>query len=445
MEIKVPHNAQRVLNMLEQAGHPSYVVGGCVRDALMGRIPNDWDICTAARPQQVKELCAREGLASFDTGIQHGTVTVHVDHEPFEVTTFRADGAYEDGRHPVSVSFLDAVEGDLARRDFTVNAMAYSPARGLVDVFGGRDDLSRKTLRCVGDPAARFAEDGLRILRALRFASTLGFAIDPATAAALHEHRRLLEPVAMERISAEFMKLICGQGAVGILLEYRDVVGTFLPQVEPMFGFEQLSRYHVYDVWEHCVRSCGLIEPDPVLRLAALVHDVGKPSCFFTDDEGIGHFYGHPEAGEPLARQIARHLRLPNAVTSELCTLVLWHDRPLPLTSKAMRRRLAKLGEPLCRRLYQLVEADMRTHSQLNMAENLDTLARSRALMEEVLQEMDVFSPRDLAVDGCDLMELGFAPGPRLGEVKGELFSLVVDGELPNSRPELLARAAQLL
>ena len=307
MEIKVPHNAQRVLNMLEQAGHPSYVVGGCVRDALMGRIPNDWDICTAARPQQVKELCAREGLASFDTGIQHGTVTVHVDHEPFEVTTFRADGAYEDGRHPVSVSFLDAVEGDLARRDFTVNAMAYSPARGLVDVFGGRDDLARKTLRCVGDPAARFAEDGLRILRALRFASTLGFAIDPATAAALHEHRRLLEPVAMERISAEFMKLICGQGAVGILLEYRDVVGTFLPQVEPMFGFEQLSRYHVYDVWEHCVRSCGLIEPDPVLRLAALVHDVGKPSCFFTDDEGIGHFYGHPEAGEPLARQIARH------------------------------------------------------------------------------------------------------------------------------------------
>lgn len=249
----------------------------------------------------------------------------------------------------------------------------------------------------------------------------------------------------MERISAEFMKLICGQGAVGILLEYRDVVGTFLPQVEPMFGFEQLSRYHVYDVWEHCVRSCGLIEPDPVLRLAALVHDVGKPSCFFTDDEGIGHFYGHPEAGEPLARQIARHLRLSNAVTSELCTLVLWHDRPLPLTPKAMRRRLAKLGEPLCRRLYQLVEADMRTHSQLNMAENLDTLARSRALMEDVLQEMDVFSPRDLAVDGCDLMELGFAPGPRLGEVKGELFSLVVDGELPNSRPELLARAAQLL
>ena len=445
MEIKVPHNAQRVLNMLEQAGHPSYVVGGCVRDALMGRIPNDWDICTAARPQQVKELCAREGLASFDTGIQHGTVTVHVDHEPFEVTTFRADGAYEDGRHPVSVSFLDAVEGDLARRDFTVNAMAYSPARGLVDVFGGRDDLSRKTLRCVGDPAARFAEDGLRILRALRFASTLGFEIHPATAAALHEHRRLLEPVAMERISAEFMKLICGQGAVGILLEYRDVVGTFLPQVEPMFGFEQLSRYHVYDVWEHCVRSCGLIEPDPVLRLAALVHDVGKPSCFFTDDEGIGHFYGHPEAGEPLARQIARHLRLPNAVTSELCTLVLWHDRPLPLTPKAMRRRLAKLGEPLCRRLYQLVEADMRTHSQLNMAHNLETLARSRALMEEALQEMDVFSPRDLAIDGRDLMELGFAPGPRLGEVKGELFSLVVDGELPNSRPELLARAAQLL
>ena len=445
MKIDVPHNALRVLNMLELAGYPSYVVGGCVRDALMGRTPNDWDICTAARPQQVKELCAQEGLATFDTGIQHGTVTVHVDHEPFEVTTFRADGAYEDGRHPVSVSFLDAVEGDLARRDFTVNAMAYSPERGLVDAFGGRSDLTASILRCVGDPAERFAEDGLRILRALRFASTLGFAIHPDTAAALHEHRALLAPVAMERVSAEFMKLICGQGAVGILLEYRDVVGSFLPQVEPMFGFEQLNPYHVYDVWEHCVRSCGLIEPDPLLRLAALVHDVGKPSCFFTDEDGCGHFYGHPEAGEPLAREIARCLRLPNAQTAELCTLVKWHDRPLPLTPKAMRRRLAKLGEPLCRRLFQLVEADMRTHSPLGMEDNLATLARSRQLMEEVLQEMDVFSPRDLAVDGRDLMELGFEPGPRLGEVKGELFSLVVDGELPNNRDELLAHAAGLL
>ncbi|MGN0073549.1 MAG: CCA tRNA nucleotidyltransferase [Coriobacteriales bacterium] len=445
MKINVPNNALRVLNTLEQAGFPSYVVGGCVRDALMGRTPNDWDICTAALPQQVKELCAQAGFATFDTGIQHGTVTVHVDHEPFEVTTFRADGAYEDGRHPVSVSFLSAVEGDLARRDFTVNAMAYSPARGLVDLYGGQEDLRAGVLRCVGDPHERFAEDGLRILRALRFTSVLGFAIDPATADALHADRALLEPVAMERISAEFMKLICGRAAAEVLLDYRDVVGVFLPQVAPMFGFEQLNKYHVYDVWEHCVRACALIEPDPLLRLAALVHDIGKPSCFFTDEDGCGHFYGHPEAGEPIARELARHLRLSNAATSELCTLVLWHDRPLPLTRKSMRRRLAKLGEPLCRRLYQLVEADMRTHSQLGMADNLEKLAQSRALMEEVLQEMDVFSPRDLAVDGRDLIELGFEPGPRLGEVKDALFSLVVDGELPNSRPELLAHAVQLL
>lgn len=445
MEIAIPHNALRVLNILEQAGFPSYVVGGCVRDALMGRTPNDWDICTAALPQQVKELCAQAGLATFDTGIQHGTVTVHANHEPFEVTTFRADGAYSDGRHPDEVRFLPSVEGDLLRRDFTVNAMAYSPLRGLVDVAGGQGDLRAGVLRCVGDPHARFAEDGLRILRALRFASTLGLRLEPATAAALHEDRALLAPVAMERVSAEFMKLICGPGAVDVLLEYSDVVGVFLPQVEPMFGFEQLNKYHVYDVWEHCVRSCGLIEPQPVLRLAALIHDIGKPGCFFTDEAGCGHFYGHPEAGEPLAREVCRHLRLPNAVTSEVCTLVLNHDRPLPLTHKAMRRRLAKLGEPLCRRLYQLVEADMRTHSQVGMAANLEHLAQSRALMEEVLQSMEVFSERDLAVDGRDLIGLGFEPGPRLGQVKSELFALVVDGALHNTRDELLARAAQLL
>ncbi|MGN0037766.1 MAG: CCA tRNA nucleotidyltransferase [Coriobacteriales bacterium] len=445
MEITVPHNALRVLELLEGAGYASYVVGGCVRDALMGRAPNDWDICTAALPAQVKELCAPAGFATFDTGIQHGTVTVHADHEPFEVTTFRSDGSYSDGRHPDQVSFLPSVEGDLLRRDFTVNAMAYSPRRGLVDVTGGREDLRAGVLRCVGSPHQRFAEDGLRILRALRFASTLGFELEPATAAALHEDRALLGPVAMERVSAEFMKLICGPGAVEVLLEYRDVVGTFLPQVEPMFGFEQRSKYHVYDVWEHCVRSCGIIEPQPVLRLAALIHDIGKPGCFFTDEDGCGHFYGHPEAGEPLAREVCHRLRLPNAVTSEVCTLVLNHDRPLPLTPKAMRRRLAKLGEPLCRRLFQLVEADMRTHSQVNMAENLEHLAQSRQLMEEVLQTMEVFSPRDLAVNGRDLIELGFEPGPRLGEAKDALFSLVVDGVLPNSRRELLERAAQLL
>ncbi len=445
VRIEIPRNAMRVLQALEQTGFEAYVVGGCVRDALMGRSPNDWDICTNALPEQTKAVMDAAGFATFDTGIEHGTVTVHAYHEPFEVTTYRADGSYSDGRHPDAVEFLPNVEGDLLRRDFTVNAMAYHPQRGLVDVSGGREDLARGVLRCVGDPHRRFAEDGLRIIRALRFASVLGFQIESKTAAAVHEDRALLDKVARERISVEFLKLICGEGAEDILLDYSDVVAQFLPQIEPMLGFAQLNPYHIYDVWEHCVRACGCIEPQPALRLAALIHDVGKPSCFFTDEAGVGHFYGHPEAGEPIARDICRTLRLSRAMTDEVCQLVKLHDRPFPLTPKSMRRRIAKVGEEFQRKLFKINEADIVTHSELGMQDNLRDLAASRALFEEQLQQMTAFSERDLAINGRDLMELGFESGPVLGCIKTELFSRVVDGELANERESLLCCAAALL
>lgn len=443
--IEIPPNAARVLAALEDAGYEAYAVGGCVRDALMGRKANDWDICTSALPQQSKDVFDAAGYATFDTGMKHGTVTVHIDHEPFEVTTYRSDGMYSDGRHPDTVEFLPDIEGDLLRRDFTVNAMAYHPRRGLVDITGGREDLQAGVLRCVGDPHKRFAEDGLRIMRALRFSSVLGFSIDQDTARAIHEDKGLLALVAMERVSAEFMKLLCGEGVVDLLLEYEDVVAEFLPQLKPMFGFDQHNRYHIYDVWEHSVRACGYIVPNPELRLAALIHDVGKPSCFFTDEEGNGHFHGHPEAGEPIARDICKTLRLPNAVAREVCELVKMHDLPVKLTTKSMRRRIAAVGEGFQRKLYQLNEADIVSHSNLGMEQNLKDLAASKELFEEVLTQMSALSERDLAIDGRDLIALGFEAGPALGTVKKELFSKVVDGDLANERETLLEYAATKL
>ena len=443
--IDVPPRAARVLDVLEQAGFTAYVVGGCVRDALMGRTPNDWDIATSALPQQVRSACEAAGFAVFDTGIDHGTVTVHVDHEGFEVTTYRSDGNYSDGRHPDNVTFLQSIEGDLLRRDFTVNAMAYNPRSGLVDVAGGQEDLRRRRLRCVGDAHSRFAEDGLRIIRGVRFASVLGFAIEDDTARAIHDDRDLLRQVALERISAEFLKLICGPAAVRMLLEYRDVIAVFLPQLAPEFGFEQHSPYHVFDVWEHSVRTCGVIEPTPTLRLAALLHDVGKPETFFTDEDGRGHFYGHAQAGVPIADEICRTLKLSNAMRKDVVTLVKYHDRNLPKTPKSARRMIASLGPDTCRDLYKIFAADKLTHSGLNQVENMQAQERSKELFEQQLEQMSALSERDLAINGRDLMAMGFEAGPILGKLKRRMFELVVDEELPNTREALSVWAQEQL
>lgn len=445
MKITVPDKALALIDALEAGGFEAYVVGGCVRDALLGREPADWDICTSALPEQVEAVARDNGFAFFETGIAHGTVTVHIDHEPFEVTTYRSDGAYTDGRHPDGVTFLKCVEGDLLRRDFTVNAMAYRPQRGLVDICGGREDLEAGVLRAVGDAHTRFAEDGLRIIRALRFASVFGFELEDATARAVHEDRMLLQRVAMERISVEFLKLICGKGAADILLDYKDVIAVFLPQVEPMFGFDQRNPYHVYDVWEHCVRSCEAVRPDATLRLAALIHDIGKPECFFTDEDGRGHFYGHPKAGEPIARQVCRDLRLPREQGETVACLVRYHDRMLPKTVPSMRRLILKLGERKCRLLFEIIRADLLTHSDLQKEENLEYLDTAIELFERTIEAMNVFSTRDLAVDGRDLMALGFEAGPALGTALKALLDAVVDDDLPNERDALLNRAADLL
>ena len=296
--------ADAVLARLEDAGHAAYAVGGCVRDLLRGAVPHDWDVTTSARPEEVMALFPGRCIP---TGLPHGTVTVRENHQSIEVTTFRADGPYDDGRHPRSVTFSTRIEDDLARRDFTVNAMALDRRGTLVDVFGGREDLARGVIRCVGEPDRRFGEDALRVMRALRFAACFGFSIGEETARSLRRSAPGLRRIAAERLREEMTKLLCGDGAAAVLLTYPEVIGVFLPEILPSVGFEQHNPHHCYTVWEHLVRSAAAVPPEPVLRWAMLLHDIGKPACFTRDAAGVGHFYDHAEK----SAQMVRHPTLP--------------------------------------------------------------------------------------------------------------------------------------
>ena len=308
--MQLPDYVNTALNRLERAGFEAYAVGGCVRDRLMGRVPTDYDVATAALPEETAAVFAGERV--IETGLRHGTVTVLLDGCPLEITTFRVDGAYSDARHPDAVTFTRSLRADLARRDFTVNAMAYSTRTGLVDPFGGEADLRAKRICCVGDPAARFREDALRILRCIRFSSVLGFAIDPATAAAARENRALLRTISAERVAEELKKLVCGADVRRVVLEETDILGAVLPEIRPMRGFDQRNKHHVYDVLEHCAAACEAVPPEPVLRLAALLHDVGKPDCFFTDADVVVKFYGNADRVSEITYGIVRSLLLDN-------------------------------------------------------------------------------------------------------------------------------------
>ena len=295
MDWVLPAQVNTALARLHDAGYEAYIVGGCVRDRIMGREPKDYDITTSALPEQTAAVFAGERI--IETGMKHGTVTVLLDGEPLEITTFRIDGTYSDSRHPDAVTFTPSLREDLARRDFTMNAMAYSSETGLVDPFGGQADIAAKYIRCVGDPDLRFREDALRILRALRFSSVLGFPIEPETDGAARYLCLLLKKISAERVFSELKQLLCGPDVRRVLLDYAGVLGAVLPEILPMQGFDQRNPHHCYDILEHTAAAVEAMPPEPALRLAALLHDVGKPECFFTDEDGVGHFYGHPKAG----------------------------------------------------------------------------------------------------------------------------------------------------
>lgn len=427
--------AQAILTRLEQAGYQAFAVGGCVRDTLLGRTPGDWDITTSALPQQVMAL-----FDAVPTGIAHGTVTVRLEGRGFEVTTFRGDGPYLDGRHPSGVVFTRHLEEDLARRDFTVNAMAMDLRGRITDPFGGREDLQRRLLRCVGDPERRLQEDALRILRALRFAAVLGFSVEPETAAALAHQAHRLHLIAPERVSHELQRLLTGAYVGPVLRQFAPVLAAVLPEIRPLMGFDQHSPHHRYDVWEHTVRSVETIAPQPVLRWTMLLHDVAKPQCFTLDEQGKGHFYGHDAQGAAMAEEILRRLRLPRRDTERIVLLIREHMRQLAPTEKSVGRALQRLGPETLGQLLAVQRAD-RLATGTGDTELLDKI---QALLEKLLAEERCFTLRQLAVNGRDLMALGLA-GPAVGRMLQQLLAQVLDGTLPNDHAALLDAAQRSL
>ncbi len=436
--IKAPRAVRIALGRLNDAGYEAFAVGGCVRDSLLGRTPHDWDITTSATPDETVTVFSDCRLV--ENGRRHGTIGVLLDGMLLEITTYRNDGEYLDNRHPVQVTFSQNIADDLARRDFTVNAMAWHPDRGLVDLWGGAEDLKNGILRCVGDPTTRFCEDGLRILRAIRFASVLCFSIEEGTADAIRSCRHLLSNIAAERIREEFCKLICGAGAVEILRDYAEVIGEFLPELHRCVGFLQNSKYHCHDVYEHTLWALSFEQTgDLITRLAILLHDIGKPLCYTEDADG-GHFKGHAPAGVEITDAILHRLRFDNESIARLCRLVELHDLPIPCDTCAVKRLMRKLSDEDILRLLEIKRCDRLAHAEeyRELPPELDAVPH---LLREIRKSEACLTLRSLAINGDDLIALGFPKGKEIGRVLGALLEDVIDERLPNDREILLAEA----
>lgn len=436
----MPEYVQWVLRALEGAGYEAWCVGGCVRDTLLGRTPEDWDVTTSAQPEETMTVF---GGSAIPTGLRHGTVTVRVGEDRVEVTTYRVDGPYRDHRRPETVTFTRSLEEDLARRDFTVNAMALNLRGELRDPFGGREDLRRGLVRCVGEADRRFGEDALRILRGLRFAAVLGFVLDPDTGESIHRNRELLGEIAAERIQTELWKLLCGTSAVEILRGCPDVLGVFWPEILPMVGFDQRNCHHCYDVWEHTLHALEASLPETEVRCAVLLHDIGKPRCFTVDESGVGHFYGHGAVSRELADAMLRRLKCSSQFRETVVRLVDWHDRNIPRTEKSIRRALRILGEEDLRRLIAVKRADNLGQAPAYW-DRQGELDKAEEILEKLLAEDACFSLRQLAVNGRDMMELGLS-GPEVGRMLNTLLDAVVNEEVPNEPAALLDRARQMM
>ena len=440
MNINIPKPAAYILHTLENCGFEAYTVGGCVRDSLLGRTPNDWDICTSATPDQI--IAAFPGKDIIPTGLQHGTVTIPFRHVPYEITTYRIDGTYSDNRRPDSVSFTTSLEEDLLRRDFTINAMAYSDTRGLADPYHGQEDLANKLIRCVGNADDRFHEDGLRILRALRFAAQLGFSIEKETSDSVHRNRHLLANIAWERIHAELEKALASSHPTLLFAHYRDVAAQIIPEFEACFDFPQNTPYHIYDVWTHTLKALEHTAGDLVVRWAILFHDIGKPACHFTDANGVAHFKGHDKKSAEMADAIMRRMKFDKYTRENAAQLVLYHDTPIQPTEISVKKWLNRIGEEQFRRLLEVKRADRIAHAPEYIEEGLAAFAQIEEIMNRVLKEHQCFSIKELAVTGKDLIEIGYKPGVALGDQLKNLLDLVISGELKNEKDALLEASA---
>lgn len=442
MTMDMPKNVDTAINLLQSAGFEAYAVGGCVRDSLLGKTPNDWDITTSAKPEDMKSVFIN--FHCIDTGIKHGTVTVVIDGEPLEITTFRLDGEYEDNRHPKSVTFTSNLGADLGRRDFTVNAMAYSKMTGTVDLFGGQNDLKNKIIRCVGDPDRRFNEDALRILRALRFASALDFEIEEKTAQSLLKNRALLGNISEERIAKELLKLVCGKGAKRILTDFAPVLFEILPELQPMYKNSHDNPHHCYDIYEHTLIAVESIDPEPTLRFAMLLHDCGKPAVKKFDENGVAHFYGHQRISAEISAQILARLKVSNKFRDEILFLVSNHDRwELYENTEKMPRYLSKFGLDGVLKLLKVMRADVLAQSP-EYRYRLDQIADAEEIAKNLAAQKPCLSLSELQINGRTLMDIGIPQGRKLGAVLAQLLDEVIDGVTKNTQEALTTRAREI-
>lgn len=442
--VVLPPKVRELLLRLASAGFDAYAVGGCVRDSLLGTAPQDWDICTSAKPEEI--IACFSGYRTILTGVRYGTVTVLSEGEAFEITTFREECGYSDSRHPDEVRFLSSLRGDLARRDFTVNAMAAGGRGEIVDCFGGAEDLKNGIIRCVGTPEERFTEDALRILRALRFAARLDFSIEEGTAAAIHGQKERLRSVAPERLRKELNGLLCGKNAAALMEEFADVLCVLLPELAPCIGFRQYNPHHAFDVWRHTLCALQASEPQEALRLAVLLHDIGKPAVFSFDKNLVGHFYGHATVSAAMTERLLRRLHYDNATTKLVTTLVGGHDFALqPMDEKRMRRMLARYGEETTRLLLRLRRAD-RLGKGTDDPAVIETMTReAEALLARVISGEQCLSLRKLKLNGNDLIAMGVPRGKQVGALLQRLLDAVLDGELANEHEKLVDYAQAIL
>ncbi len=436
LTLTLPQNVEKALARLTEYGFEAYVVGGAVRDMLRGVDAHDYDITTNALPQETKEVFRT--FRTVETGLAHGTLTVLLDGMPLEITTYRIDGSYTDMRHPDAVTFTRSLKEDAARRDFTVNAMAYHPEEGLKDFFGGKEDLEGKIIRAVGDPRLRFTEDALRILRAMRFASVLDFNIENETAAAMREKKEGLLRVSPERIREELLKLLCGKAARRILTDFSDILSVILPEATPLYGFDQKNHHHEFDLWEHTLRALEAAPSVPHMRLAALLHDFGKPSVFSLDEKGEGHFYGHAEKSTEIAERILERLRFDNKTKDKVLLLVKYHDTLPEPRSRQFARFRSRFGEEFLTDWLTLIRADRTGQRSVLDKEKDEALCEAEEAAQAILVKEERLDMKSLKISGADLIERGIAPGKELGRMLSSALEAVLDGKISNEKEALL-------
>lgn len=433
VKIEIPQDVKFILNTLMDNGYEAYIVGGCVRDSILNKIPKDWDITTKAKPEEVIKLFDKV----VPTGLKHGTITVIVNKENYEVTTYRTDGEYEDNRHPKDVQFVSSLKEDLARRDFTINAMAYNERDGLVDYFGGMKDLKDKIIRTVGESKKRFNEDALRMLRAIRFSAQLGFEIDGILLSTVKELRDNIKNISKERIREEFSKTLLNNPRRIDILRECELLEYIIPGIDAIYDFNQSNPYHIYDLYNHTIASAEAIEPVLHLRLTMILHDLGKVKTKTTDESGISHFYAHAKESVEIAEKILKNLKYDNNTKNKVLTLIQYHDCTLK-TKISIKRMLNRIGESLLRDLIKVQKADILSQSPIYAKERLDNLLEAESILNSILAQNECFNLKDLKLNGEDLIKLGFNRGKGIGETLNYLLKLVLEDPSLNEREKLI-------